>query len=212
MKDISAIRKDYIKGSLSEEDVSSHPLHQFEKWWNEAIESELVEPNAMTLSTVSEHGFPSARIVLVKNFSEKGFVFYTNYESNKANDLVANNRVALLFFWKELERQVRIEGLVEKISEEESDAYFHSRPRGSQLAAWSSPQSGIISDRAALERNEAAYEEKFSGVDVPRPGHWGGYLVKPSSIEFWQGRSSRMHDRLKYIMKEDQWQIVRLAP
>ena len=212
MRDIANIRKDYTQSALSEQDVLSDAIQQFEKWWSEAVASEIEEPNAMTLATINEQGFPSARIVLVKDISEEGFSFFTNYNSDKGQQMSAHDRVALLFFWKELERQVRIEGTIEKLSDADSDAYFASRPRGSRIAAWSSPQSEIISNRSVLDQRAAEFEEKFQNQDVPRPPHWGGYLVRPISIEFWQGRSSRMHDRLKYIKEENVWKIVRLAP
>ena len=212
MKDISNIRKDYIQGSLSEIDVLPSAIHQFEKWWAEAVASEIGEVNAMTLATVNEAGFPSARIVLVKDISAEGFSFFTNYQSNKANEIASHNRVAILFFWKELERQVRIEGIIEKLSEAASDAYFASRPRASQIAAWSSPQSEIIADRSVLDTNEQNYEAQFLNKEVPRPPHWGGYIVRPATIEFWQGRASRMHDRIKYMKEGEVWEIVRLAP
>lgn len=201
-----------MQGALSEQDVLPDAIQQFEKWWSEAVEAEIDEPNAMTLATVNEQGFPSARIVLVKDISDEGFSFFTNYKSNKANEIASHNRVALSFFWKELERQVRIEGVIEKLSAEASDTYFASRPRGSKIAAWSSPQSEVIADRSVLENNEETFTEEFLDKEVTRPPHWGGYLVKPVSIEFWQGRSSRMHDRLKYIKEGNDWKIVRLAP
>lgn len=212
MKDLSNIRKDYIQGALSESDVLPNAIQQFEKWWAEAVASEILEVNAMTLATVNEAGFPSARIVLVKDISAEGFSFFTNYNSNKANEIATHNRVAILFFWKELERQVRIEGTIEKLPEAASDAYFASRPRASQIAAWSSPQSEIIADRSVLDTNEQNYEAQFLNVAVPRPPHWGGYLVRPTTIEFWQGRASRMHDRIKYFKEDEGWGIVRLAP
>ena len=212
LKDIANIRKDYIQGVLSEQDILPDAIQQFEKWWSEAIASEIEEPNAMTLATINEQGFPSARIVLVKDISEQGFSFFSNYNSDKGQQINAQNRGALLFFWKELERQVRIEGTIEKLSDADSDAYFASRPRGSRIAAWSSPQSEIIADRSVLDQRAAEFEEKFQNQDVPRPPHWGGYLVRPLSIEFWQGRSSRMHDRLKYIKEGNGWKIERLAP
>ena len=212
MKDIANIRKDYIQGALSEQDVLPDAIQQFEKWWSEAIASEIEESNAMTVATVNEQGFPSARIVLVKDISEEGFSFFTNYNSDKGQQMSAHDRVALLFFWKELERQVRIEGTIEKLSDADSDVYFASRPRGSRIAAWSSPQSEIIADRSVLDKRAQEFKEKFQNQEVPRPPHWGGYLVRPMSIEFWQGRSSRMHDRLKYVKEGNVWKIVRLAP
>jgi pyridoxamine 5'-phosphate oxidase len=212
LKDIANIRKDYTQSALSELDVLPNAIQQFEKWWSEAIASEIEEPNAMTIATINEQGFPSARIVLVKDISEEGFSFFTNYNSDKGQQIGTQNRVALLFFWKELERQVRIEGTIEKLSAADSDAYFASRPRGSRIAAWSSPQSEIIADRSVLDERVQQFEEEFQNQEVPRPPHWGGYLVRPISIEFWQGRSSRMHDRLKYMKEGEDWKIVRLAP
>lgn len=210
---IADIRREYKLASLNEGDVAAHPLQQFTTWWDEAIKSEIDEVNAMTLATSTKDGLPSARIVLLKGYDERGFVFFTNYESDKGKELAANPHAALVFFWKELERQVRIEGMVEKISAEESDAYYQSRPAGSRIGAWASPQSKVISDRQVIEKNVLAYEEKFGTGFIPRPAHWGGYIVKPTSIEFWQGRSSRLHDRILYTVSNDgNWKKERLAP
>ncbi len=211
---ISDIRRDYMLKSFDESDASANPFDQFTSWWDEAISADIDEVNAMTLATVTPQGNPTARIVLLKGYTQEGFVFFTNYNSAKGQEIAANNQVSLLFFWKELERQVRIEGIVEKIEAAESDAYFHSRPAGSRIGAWVSPQSEIIPNRAFLENNfirlKAQYPDESS---VPRPEHWGGYIVIPHSIEFWQGRSSRLHDRLKYIKQANQsWDRVRLAP
>jgi len=209
---ISSIRKDYQLQSLSESDVKQDPIGQFGKWWDEAIASSIDEVNAMTLSTVTAEGKPSARIVLLKGFDERGFVFFTNYESNKGAQLTANPFASLVFFWKELERQVRIEGICEKVSEQESDDYFHSRPIGSQLGACASPQSRVIESRRVIENNLEKLQDQYRDMEIPRPAHWGGYRVVPQAIEFWQGRSSRLHDRIKYTNENQSWKIVRLAP
>jgi len=209
---ISSIRKDYQLQSLSESDVKQDPIGQFGKWWDEAIASSIDEVNAMTLSTVTAEGKPSARIVLLKGFDERGFVFFTNYESNKGVQLTANPFASLVFFWKELERQVRIEGICEKVSEQESDDYFHSRPIGSQLGACASPQSRVIESRRVIENNLEKLQDQYREMEIPRPAHWGGYRVVPQAIEFWQGRSSRLHDRIKYTKENQSWKIVRLAP
>jgi pyridoxamine 5'-phosphate oxidase len=198
--------------SLSEDDVNKNPINQFADWWDEAIDSNIEEANAMTLATVNEQGYPSARIVLLKDFNEYGFVFFTNYESRKGKSLLNNPKAAVVFFWKELERQVRIEGIVEKISEEESTAYFTSRPIESKIGAWASPQSKSIESRTFLEERFKNYEQQFSNHDIPKPPHWGGYIVKPSRIEFWQGRPGRLHDRIEYNKNNEGWTIERLAP
>ncbi|MES2332075.1 MAG: pyridoxamine 5'-phosphate oxidase [Bacteroidota bacterium] len=211
-RSISDIRTDYKLRSLDEADVAADPIAQFTSWWDEAVNSKIDEVNAMTLATVNSEGRPSARIVLLKGFDEKGFVFFTNYQSKKGKELEENPHAALVFFWKELERQVRIEGGIEKISEEDSDAYYHSRPIGSRIGAWASPQSEVIDGRDVLENNLKALEKKFETGAIPRPGHWGGYILRPSVIEFWQGRSSRLHDRIQYSLKESGWVIERLAP
>lgn len=209
---IADIRKDYQLKSLSEHEVDQNPFTQFSVWWNEAVQSEIDEVNAMALSTVTSVGKPSSRIVLLKGYDEQGFVFFTNYSSDKGQQLAQNNFAALLFFWKELERQVRIEGVVSKVSEEESDAYFNSRPLGSRLGAWASPQSQKISDREVLNKELTKFTEQFDQENIPRPAHWGGYRVRPNRIEFWQGRSNRLHDRILYEQDNDNWQISRLAP
>ena len=208
---IADIRKDYQLKSLSELEVNSNPFSQFSSWWDDAVQSEIDEVNAMTLSTITNEGRPSSRIVLLKGFDAKGFIFFSNYNSSKAQQISSNSHVSLLFFWKELERQIRIDGVCSKVSAEESDAYFHSRPIGSRLGAWASPQSEKIKDREVLVQRLASVTQEF-GLDVPRPPHWGGYHVVPTRIEFWQGRSNRLHDRILYEQKELSWQISRLAP
>ena len=211
---IADIRKDYKLRSLDESDVAGNPIDQFTRWWDEAIKSNIDEVNAMTLATATKTGMPSARIVLLKGYDANGFVFFTNYESQKGKELAENPQAALVFFWKELERQVRIDGIIEKVAAIESDVYFQSRPAGSRIGAWASPQSKQISGREVIENNYRVFEEKFPDPEaIPRPLHWGGYIVKPHTIEFWQGRSSRMHDRIQYkIEAGNQWAIQRLAP
>lgn len=212
-KDIAGIRKDYQLKSLLEQDLASNPFKQFSIWWEEAVESEILEVNAMTLATATALGIPNARIVLLKSFSEEGFVFFTNYNSKKGNELLENPHAALVFFWKELERQVRITGRVGKISNQESDEYFQSRPMGSRIGAWASPQSKVIASRDVIEKNIIAAEEKFANSIINRPLHWGGYVVKPTILEFWQGRPNRLHDRLQYSLQQNEsWKIERLAP
>jgi pyridoxamine 5'-phosphate oxidase len=210
---IADIRKDYKLRSLLEKDVEANAIRQFDKWWQEAVHSEIDEVNAMTLATASADGIPAARIVLLKGYDERGFVFFTNYESFKGLQLAENPRACLVFFWKELERQVRITGLVERVSAEESDTYFNSRPEGSRIGAWASSQSQVIESREWLEEREKALVKDFTGKPLSRPAHWGGYRVKPINIEFWQGRPSRLHDRIQYVLKGDNsWTIERLAP
>lgn len=213
MSSIADIRKDYQLQSLLESDIKKNPIDQFSTWWNQAIESQIDEVNAMTLATVDANHKPSARIVLLKEFDENGFVFFTNYNSKKGLDMLNNKNVALVFFWKELERQVRIEGTVEKVSEGVSDAYFNSRPEMSRIGAWASPQSTVIPSREILEKNFQTYQTEFEKKEINRPPHWGGYIVKPDLIEFWQGRSSRLHDRMVYEKDGgNEWKINRLAP
>lgn len=212
-KSIADLRNEYSSQTLLENDVAAEPMVQFQKWWDQVIASEIVEPNAMTLATASADGFPSARIVLLKGFDERGFVFYTNYKSYKSLQLEENPKACLVFFWKELERQVRISGIVTRVPEEESDAYFYSRPVGSRIGAWASPQSSHIENRDWLEQEFEKKKEEFQDGNVPRPPHWGGYLVKPVIVEFWQGRFSRLHDRIQYSLDENgAWKIERLAP
>ncbi len=211
---IADIRRDYSLQSLDEATASTNAIEQFNQWWGEAIEAQIDEVNAMTLATVNASGKPSARIVLLKGYTAAGFVFYTNYNSAKGQEIALNNHVSLLFFWKELERQVRIEGIAQKVIPKESDEYFYSRPAGSRIGAWVSPQSTVIPNRQFLEDNFNQIRTQFpDDENVPRPEHWGGYIIKPESIEFWQGRSSRLHDRLKYTATENgSWKRERLAP
>lgn len=210
---IAAMRKVYQLKSLEEKDVNADPIVQFDTWWKEAVANKVDEPNAMTLATCNASGRPSARIVLLKGIHNNGFVFYTNYHSRKAHEIVENPFVALVFFWKELERQIRIEGAIKKVSPQESDEYFSVRPRESQLGAWSSPQSTVIDSPAFLLENLKKYTDKFNNEEVPRPEYWGGFIVEPNSIEFWQGKPGRLHDRLQYSLSEKkEWVIRRLAP
>ncbi|WP_261546456.1 pyridoxamine 5'-phosphate oxidase [Burkholderia multivorans] len=214
MTTLADLRINYSRASLDEADAAPDPFAQFDRWFNEALAAKLPEPNAMTLATVGADGRPSARIVLVKGVDERGFVFFTNYESRKGRDLAAHPYAALLFYWIELERQVRIEGRVEKTSADESDRYFASRPVGSRIGAWASEQSAVIDSRATLEAREKAFSERY-GDDPPRPPHWGGYRVVPDTLEFWQGRPSRLHDRLVYTRDAAAphgWTISRLSP
>jgi pyridoxamine 5'-phosphate oxidase len=211
--DIAGIRKTYSQKTLSEESSDSNPITQFDKWWKEAVASDIGEVNAMTLATASADGIPSARIVLLKGFSENGFVFFTNYDSFKGKQLLENPKACLVFFWKELERQVRITGIVQKTSDEESDEYFFSRPYESQLGACISPQSTVIENREWLESKYSEFEKQSSKLTIQRPSHWGGFIVKPVIIEFWQGRPSRLHDRIEYSLQENgKWTLIRLAP
>ena len=212
MIDIAALRENYTKGSLDVLDVSLLPLEQFQKWFDEAVLSDLLEPNALLLSTVSKEGKPSARIVLLKGL-DNGFKFYTNYLSRKGSELMENPSACITFFWAELERQVRIEGKIEKLSSEESDTYFQSRPKGSQIGAWTSNQSMVIENREVLVEREKYLIEKFGNNPIPRPPHWGGYRLVPTYVEFWQGRPSRLHDRIAYTLVENgAWKIERLSP
>lgn len=210
--DIAGLRKDYSKQVLSEVSADPDAINQFDKWWQEARASGIEEVNAMTLATASIDGLPSARTVLLKGFSQKGFVFFTNYNSYKGKQLAENPKACLVFFWKELERQVRITGIVQKVSKEESDLYFQSRPHDSQVGACISPQSTVIESREWLEEKYNEFE-KQARDNIKRPDHWGGYIVKPVLIEFWQGRPSRLHDRIEYSLQENgKWKIERLAP
>jgi pyridoxamine 5'-phosphate oxidase len=209
---LAGLRTEYKRASLDERDVASDPFSQFGRWFAEAQGAQLPEPNAMSLCTVDAHGRPSARIVLLKEVDASGFVFYTNQESRKGRDLAANPKAALLFFWAELERQVRIEGGVEMVDTAAADAYFRVRPRASRIGAWASPQSATLPDRAALEQRFADADRRFPGEDVPRPPRWGGYRLVPESFEFWQGRQSRLHDRIAYARDDSGWCTRRLAP
>ena len=211
-KNISAIRQDYLLASLQEEDTFDDPILQFHKWFQEAVDSAIDEVNAMTLATVDASHKPHARIVLLKGVEENQFVFFTNYHSHKGQQIGSNANAALVFFWKELQRQVRIDGVIEKISEKESTDYFHSRPKESQIGAWASHQSQILETRAALENRFAELKKENSTKAVPKPPHWGGYTLKPSSIEFWQGRASRLHDRILYENVNENWEKMRLNP
>lgn len=209
---IADLRKDYRQAALSEADVDPSPFRQFEKWFGEALRAEVPEPNAMTLATVGANGQPSARIVLIKDFDARGATFFTNYESHKANELGGPHpRAALVFFWPALERQVRIEGSVEKVSAAESDTYYQSRPLGSRIGAWASPQSRTVASRDELEARVAEARSRH-GDNPPRPPHWGGYRVVPTLFEFWQGRESRLHDRMQYTLADGCWVLERLAP
>jgi pyridoxamine 5'-phosphate oxidase len=209
--DLAQLRVDYKRAALSEGDAASNPFDQFARWFDEAVASALPEPNAMTLATVDAVGRPSARIVLLKGVDARGFVFHTNYDSRKGREMAARSDVALLFFWVELARQVRVEGTATHVSAADSDAYFASRPRGSQLSAWASPQSSSVPDRAWLESEATKAAARFPAA-VPRPPNWGGVRVVPERFEFWQGRESRLHDRLQYTREGDRWSIGRLAP
>lgn len=209
---IADIRMDYMLAALDEETAGTDPIAFFSKWFKDAESARITEINAMTLATADAQNRPHARIVLLKGLDDRGFVFFTNYDSAKGQHIAENPNVSLLFFWKELERQVRIDGRIEKVPAEESDIYFHSRPEGSRLGAWASPQSREIPHRNILELNYSKYEAEFSGIQIPRPAHWGGYIVIPERIEFWQGRSSRMHDRILFKRDGSAWHRSRLAP
>lgn len=212
LKSVAKIRRDYNKASLTESDVDENPIDQFMEWFEKALNTNMLDPNAMTLSTASKQGIPSSRTVLLKGVDEKGFRFYTNYKSRKSKELQENHRAALCFYWPVHERQIRIQGNVQRLSRAESEAYFHQRPRQSQLGAWASEQSAKISSRKELISAFKKMEKRFKGKDIPLPEFWGGFLVKPFRIEFWQGREGRMHDRICYEKKNEGWIISRLAP
>ncbi len=209
--DLADLRRDYARESLTERDVDPDPIRQFEKWFEQAQRSEMIEPNAMTLATSTRDGRPSARVVLLKSVSANGFVFFTDYRSRKGSELEANPFVSLCFWWGDLQRQVRVTGTVARATREESEAYFHTRPHGSQIGAWASHQSASLDSRETLEKEVARLEREHLG-EVPLPPHWGGYRVTPDSIEFWQGRPSRLHDRIVFARESGKWKIGRLSP
>ncbi len=212
-EEVEKLRRDYKGKGIEKESVYDDPLKQFEEWFQVAVESDLIDSNAMTLATADAQGRPSSRVVLLKGYDERGFVFYTNYKSRKSEELDKNPHASMCFYWKEFERQIRIRGQVERLPYEESKSYFDTRPRDSQIGAWASIQSDVVKNRAELESNYKKYKEQFEGQKVPLPEFWGGYVLKPAVYEFWQGRPSRMHDRLEYIKNEDgQWEIRRLSP
>lgn len=210
---LSELRRDYALASLARSSIDTDPYRQFDRWFQEALKAEVLEPNAMTLATADAQGRPSARIVLLKSVDPAGFVFFTNYQSSKGQQLATNPQAALVFFWKELERQVRIEGRVEQVSRAESERYFQSRPRGSQIGAAASNQSQVVADRTLLETRFQELESHYDGQEIPTPSHWGGYRLAPDLLEFWQGRRNRLHDRLRYrLLNTDGWSIERLEP
>ena len=212
-QEIQNLRQDYTAATLSENDTKGDPINQFEQWFNEALAAKLHEPNAMTLATATTNGKPSARIVLLKGFNQHGFIFYTNYLSRKGKEITKNPQGAITFFWSEMQRQVRIEGTIEKLSKEDSERYFHSRPKGSQIGAVVSPQSQEIEGRDELEKKWSELEVEYEGKEVPKPSFWGGYILNPQLVEFWQGRPSRLHDRILYKkVDKKSWKKVRLAP
>lgn len=211
-KKIENLRKEYNLKNLNETEVNPNPIFQFDKWFNDAVNAQCFEPNAMTLATSTFEGKPSARIVLLKDFNDRGFTFFANYESKKGKQILQNPYGALVFWWPELERQVRIEGKIIKVSPAESDRYFRTRPEGSKIGAWASPQSQPIPNRKYLESLQSDFKEEFSGKTITRPPNWGGYILQPSLLEFWQGRQNRLHDRIQYTQVNDSWVIERLAP
>lgn len=211
--DLAKIRREYVRPLLDEKDLDGDPMVQFRRWLEDALATDPLEPTAMVLATVGEGGQPSARVVLLKGCDERGFVFYTNYESRKGEDLARHPKAALTFYWPVLDRQVRIEGAVEKTSREESEAYFRSRPEASRLGAWASRQSAVLPSREVLEEAVEEVTRRFAGADVPLPDFWGGYLLRPTAIEFWQGRESRLHDRFRYELRAaGGWTVARLSP
>ena len=210
---IASIRKEYIRASLLEEKAATNAITQFSNWWNDALQAQIEEINAFALSTVDQNNFPHSRIVLLKSFSENGFIFFTNYLSTKGQNIAHNQQVSILFFWKELERQVRIQGIASKIPKAESEEYFFSRPISSQIGAHASAQSQVLSNRQVLEGKVAKLEKQFETEPITMPDYWGGYQIQPKEIEFWQGRESRLHDRLRYTLQDDKaWMIERLNP
>lgn len=209
---LADLRRDYALAALDRTDVDPDPIVQFTRWFEDARRADILEPNAMTLATCSTDGMPSARIVLLKDVSPHGFTFYTDYRSQKGEELAANPRAALVFLWKEIERQVRITGRVERVAREESEAYYRSRPEGSRIGAWASQQSSVLETRATLEEAVATAAARFAHGDIPLPPHWGGYRVVPDALEFWQGRQSRLHDRLRYRAADSGWALERLSP
>lgn len=212
MDELSRMRHEYQAGSLNETEMASNPLDEFRVWLETAIAAGLPEPNAMIVASATSDGKPSARVVLLKELNDKGFVFYTNYTSRKGRELLANPFTAAVFDWHDIERQVRIEGIVEKVQDEESDTYFGLRPNDAKIGAWASPQSRVVRGRSALEELQKKYTAQFAGREVTRPPHWGGFLIRPTMIEFWQGRPNRMHDRMAYYKVEKGWDMRRLAP
>ncbi|MDR1054753.1 MAG: pyridoxamine 5'-phosphate oxidase [Prevotellaceae bacterium] len=212
MKNIADIRKEYTLKTLNEADVSSNPIEQFTLWMNEAIKAQVFEPTSVILATATFEGKPSARTVLLKGITENGFIFFTNYESKKARQILQNPYAAMVFFWLELERQVRIEGRIKKIPEKESNKYFNSRPVRSKLGAWASPQSQVIPSRKYLEELVKDFEEEFAEKEINRPSNWGGYILEPNLMEFWQGHANQLHDRLQYTEENGKWKLERLAP
>jgi pyridoxamine 5'-phosphate oxidase len=209
---IADLRKDYLLAGLREQDVDPDPIRQFDAWFQQAIAANLTDANAMTLATASPNGRPSVRVVLLKDFDERGFVFYTNYDSRKGRELAENPYAAVVFYWAEMERQVRIEGITEQVTREESEAYFRSRPEMSRLGAWASHQSQVIADREMLEERMRELNERYKEGEVPLPPYWGGYRLIPDRIEFWQGRASRLHDRILYVHQGEGWMTQRLSP
>lgn len=209
---LAELRREYSSQGLIEAEMRSNPIEEFRLWLDQAIAANLYDPTAATLATCTRDGKPSARVVLIKGIDGRGFTFFTNYGSRKGRELAVNPHAALVYFWAELERQVRVEGIVEKVTPEESDEYHHSRPRGSQLGAWTSFQSEVISGREVLEARLQELEAKFGSGEIPRPPNWGGYRLKPDAIEFWQGRPNRLHDRIRYRLVDGVWMIERLAP
>ena len=212
-RNVADLRKDYRQQQLDIAQMSADPFEQFERWWQETLAANVPEPNGMTLATATLDGKPSARIVLLKGFDRRGFAFYTNYQSQKGEELDVNPFAALVFWWEPLERQVRIEGTVQRVDAAEADIYFNSRPRSSRLGAWASAQSREIEQRDILEQRQAELEAQYADTEaIPRPPHWGGYRLVPTRMEFWQGRPSRLHDRLCYVKQDSHWSIVRLSP